>query len=295
MDGVELTDDQVRAARRAYYGAISFVDDQVARLLTVLRETGRLDEHGRHRHQRPRRDARRTRRLVQNVVLRRIGKGAAARLVARGGSRPAGSPRRCRPWTCCPPCRPRQRRPGRSGRWSGAGRPARRPEPAAAPVGQPDRDEAVGEYLAEGAIAPIVMIRRGRHKFIHSPADPDQLFDLAADPGEQVNLAGDPGSADLADAFRREVAARWDLAALDRDGAAKPAAQAGRPRGARHRPPDLLGLRARLRRRSPLYQERQGPRRPRTGSPVPAGGAQQALSTPLPQLADPASTCLTGK
>src|SRR5262249_33697049 len=55
--------------------------------------------------------------------------------------------------------------------------------------GSPDRDEVVAESLAEGAIAPIVMIRRGRHKFIHSPADPDQLFDLASDPDERLNLA----------------------------------------------------------------------------------------------------------
>ena len=61
------------------------------------------------------------------------------------------------------------------------------------------------------------MIRRGRYKFIHSPADPDQLFDLASDPHERVNLAGDPASAALAEEFRREVAARWDLAALDRE------------------------------------------------------------------------------
>ena len=47
----------------------------------------------------------------------------------------------------------------------------------------------IGEYLAEGAIAPIVMIRRGRHKFVHSPADPDQLYDLTADPDERVNLS----------------------------------------------------------------------------------------------------------
>ncbi len=60
------------------------------------------------------------------------------------------------------------------------------------------------------------MIRRGRHKFIHSPADPDQLFDLVSDPGELANLAGGPASAGLTGAFRREVAARWDLAALDR-------------------------------------------------------------------------------
>jgi choline-sulfatase len=75
----------------------------------------------------------------------------------------------------------------------------------------------VAEYLAEGAIAPIVMIRRGRHKFVHSPPDPDQLYDLASDPGERANLAGDPASAGLAGEFRREVAARWDLATLDRD------------------------------------------------------------------------------
>ena len=83
--------------------------------------------------------------------------------------------------------------------------------------GAPDRDEVAAEYLAEGAIAPMVMIRRGRHKFIHSPADPDQLFDLAADPHERANLAGDPGSAGLAGQFRREVAARWDLTTLDRE------------------------------------------------------------------------------
>ena len=33
------------------------------------------------------------------------------------------------------------------------------------------------------------MIRRGEFKFIHSPADPDQLFDLKRDPGERDNLA----------------------------------------------------------------------------------------------------------
>src|SRR5262252_3662157 len=43
MNGVEISDDHVRAARRAYYGAISYVDDHIARLIGVLRDTGRLD------------------------------------------------------------------------------------------------------------------------------------------------------------------------------------------------------------------------------------------------------------
>ena len=55
------------------------------------------------------------------------------------------------------------------------------------------------------------MIRRGDLKFVHCPADPDQLYDLAADPHERVNLAADPAWASTVDAFRAEVAARWDL------------------------------------------------------------------------------------
>jgi len=47
------------------------------------------------------------------------------------------------------------------------------------------------EYLAEGAIAPIVMIRQDRFKFIHSPVDPDQLFDLKNDPNELHNIANE--------------------------------------------------------------------------------------------------------
>jgi choline-sulfatase len=61
-----------------------------------------------------------------------------------------------------------------------------------------------------------VMIRRGEFKFIHSPADPDQLFDLSHDPGERDNLAGNPTYAALVVAFRAEVGKRWDLAELNR-------------------------------------------------------------------------------
>src|SRR5215475_2491177 len=43
MNGVEITEAHVRAARRAYYGAISYVDDQASRLIGILRDTGRLD------------------------------------------------------------------------------------------------------------------------------------------------------------------------------------------------------------------------------------------------------------
>ncbi len=44
-----------------------------------------------------------------------------------------------------------------------------------------------GQYMAEGSVAPIVMQRTGNLKYIHCPADPDQLYDLDADPDERAN------------------------------------------------------------------------------------------------------------
>ena len=80
--------------------------------------------------------------------------------------------------------------------------------------GAAGRDEVIGEYLAEGAIAPLVMIKRGPYKFVHSPVDPDQLYDLYEDPDEVQNLAPDARQAALVREFRGEMARRWDLPAL---------------------------------------------------------------------------------
>ncbi len=75
-------------------------------------------------------------------------------------------------------------------------------------------DEVIGEYLAEGVVAPMVMIRRGAEKFIHTPGDPDLLYDVASDPDEQTNLAETPAAAAQVAAYRAEVARRWDIGAL---------------------------------------------------------------------------------
>jgi choline-sulfatase len=74
---------------------------------------------------------------------------------------------------------------------------------------------AWGEYLAEGALAPIYMLRRGRWKFIHSPCDPDQLYDLETDPQELNNLARrDP---EIVGRFLDEVRLRFDIDKIHAD------------------------------------------------------------------------------
>jgi len=76
-------------------------------------------------------------------------------------------------------------------------------------------DEVIGEYMAEGSRETVVMIRRGRYKFIHAPQDPDLLFDVHADPRELNNLALAPQHRARVAEFREEVASRWDLPALN--------------------------------------------------------------------------------
>jgi choline-sulfatase len=207
MTPAAISPEQALLARRAYYGSVSYVDDQIGAIMSTLKST-RLDgntvvmviaDHGDMLGERGLwykmsffEPACRIPLIVHAPGLfnaRRVAGSASLldllpTLVEMGMGGAAGD-------FAVPP-------DGRS--------------LVGALQGAPLPDEVIGEYLAEGAIAPLVMIRRGPLKFIHSPVDPDQLFDLGADPDELVNLAAHPEVATRVTAFRDEVAARWRLA-----------------------------------------------------------------------------------
>ena len=209
MDAEPVTEAQALNARRAYFGAISYVDDNLGRLIQALRSGGLsedtivilLSDHGEMLGERGLWYKMNFFEGASRVplVIASPGRFAPARVTASvslidilptlvdfaGGDASAlGSSI-----------------DGRS-----LGRHL---------AGREGHDEAIGEYLAEGAIAPMVMIRRGALKFIHAPPDPDQLYDLRRDPGERDNLTGERGHAAEVAEFRAEAARRWDLAALD--------------------------------------------------------------------------------
>ena len=71
-----------------------------------------------------------------------------------------------------------------------------------------------GEMLGEGAVAPVLMIRRGRYKYIYSEGDPEQLYDVESDPCERINLADSSEFKDLCGSFYDEMKGRWDVDAL---------------------------------------------------------------------------------
>jgi choline-sulfatase len=209
--GLELqpvSEAQVRVARRAYYGAVSYVDDQIGVLLAGLADAGFADDtivllladHG---------DMLGERGLWYKMsffepacriplIVHAPGRFAARR-VAESASLVDILPTLCElaggdPESLATPLDGNSLAPQLAG---GAG-----------------RDEVIGEYLAEGAIAPLVMIKRGRYKFVHSPADPDQLYDLKDDPDERRNLASDLAHAPRVREFLAEVARRWDMPSL---------------------------------------------------------------------------------
>ena len=79
------------------------------------------------------------------------------------------------------------------------------------------------------------------------------------DPDERSNLAGDPASAGLVGQFRQEVAARWDLAALDRAVRLSQRRRRAVAAALGIGTPDPVGLRAGLWRRSALHPQPHGP------------------------------------
>jgi choline-sulfatase len=209
LDLQEPTEAQIRTARHAYYGAVSYFDEQAGAILDVLQQTGLaestivvvLADHGEM--------------LGERGLWYKMNFFEPACRVPLIVHAPGSfAPRRVREPVSLADILPTFAELAGGGRVPDYAAPIDGRSLLPHLTGAAARGEVVGEYLAEGAIAPIVMIRRGPHKFIHSPADPDQLFDIAADPDELSNLAHDPAFADLTAIFRQEVESRWDLSSL---------------------------------------------------------------------------------
>ena len=209
LDLLPVTDNQTRDARRAYYGAVSYVDDQIGVMLAALSDAGfaedtvvlLLADHG---------DMLGERGLWYKMnffepacripLIVHAPRRFAARRVPESASLVDILPTLC------------DLAGGDASAHYATALDGRSLVPQL--MGAAGTDEVIGEYLAEGAIAPLVMIKRGRYKFVHSPVDPDQLYDLQEDPHESRNLAGVSQHAGRLQEFRAETARRWDLLAM---------------------------------------------------------------------------------
>ena len=206
-----ITEEQVRNARHAYYGAISYVDDRIGELLQALEVTGQLEDtiivvtsdHG---------DMLGERGMWFKMTFFERACRVPLLLHAPGRFAPARRSHNVSLVDLLPTLldlaeveiEPATPLDGRS---------------LVPLIGNADAtwpDTVFGEYLAEASVAPMFMVRRGRYKYVACAVDPPQLYDLEADPNELENLAGKPGHAETEQGLEAAIGDTWDSETLFR-------------------------------------------------------------------------------
>jgi choline-sulfatase len=204
----DVTEDDVRRSRRAYFANVSYLDEKVGELVDSLRRTRMLDDttivfcadHG---------DMLGERGLWFKMNF--FEGSARVPLMIAGTGIPAGAHRApVSNLDLCPTlCELAGVPMGDITAWTDG--------ESLKPIvdGRARTSPVLMEYAAEGSCAPLVGIREGDWKYVRCALDPDQLFNLAQDPHELKNFAGDPAHAATVSEFRAAADARWDLARFD--------------------------------------------------------------------------------
>ena len=206
-----IGEEHVRAARRAYFGAISYLDEKIGELLATLETCGLAEntvvvftsDHG---------DM-----LGERGLWFKMNFFEPSARVPLIISAPDWEPRSVSEPTSLLDVLPTLIELA-GGSLADAATPLDGTSlaPLATGTAEPGRG-VLAEYAAEASLAPMVMVRAGPFKFIHSEPDPPLLFNLSNDSGERTNLADDPTLAPLVARFRAVIADRWDLDAFRAD------------------------------------------------------------------------------
>lgn len=222
----DYTEEQIRVARAAYYGLVTFMDEKLGHLVDALRETGQLEntvviytadhgelagDHGLWWKNSFYEQSARVPLIVswpgQIDGGLRLGGATSLVDVARTLLDIAGAPDPG-DWdgdSLLP--RLRAARAGTAGDVLSA-------TAAAAETGW--KDEAICEYYAHATNRPHRMLRSGRWKYNYYHGEAPELYDLHADPQEHHNLAGQPHTAATESALHRRLLAGWDPTVVER-------------------------------------------------------------------------------
>lgn len=210
LDESTISDRHIRRARHAYYGALAYVDDCFGKVLGTLEETGFAEntivfviaDHGEMLGER-------------DLWYKMNFFEQAARIPFIVHNPKRFAPRRVSESVSLVDVLPTLiELANGEDRKSQAAAPLDGNSLLPHLLGQPGTDGAVSEYLAEGALGPMLMLRRGEWKYIHSFSETPQLFNLRTDPHERVNLAVNENHQMLVQEFTDEIRLRWDLDAL---------------------------------------------------------------------------------
>lgn len=200
----------IRNALRAYYGMVTFVDEQVGLVLAALREAG-LESSTRVVYTSDHGD------MVGEKGLwwkSSMYEGAVAvPLIAAGPGIPAGA-RKSTTAMLVDMFPTIVEGVGAELSAADAGLPGRSLLQLA---NEPDHDRlAFSEYHAIFSSGAQFMLRDGRHKYVRYADYPPQLFDMLADPDETTDLAADPSAARVLTRMEAELRRICDPDEVDR-------------------------------------------------------------------------------
>lgn len=202
-----LPEDKIRDARRAYFGACSYIDDNIGKLLKTLEECGLAEDtlivfsgdHGDMLGERGLWYKMHWFEMAARVpLLVHAPKRFAAHRVSQSVSTLDLLPTLVE----------------LAGGQVDAGLELEGHSLLPHLKGEGGHDEVLGEYMAEGTISPLMMIRRGPWKFAYSEQDPLLLFNLDSDPQELHNLAESSEHKGILAGFLAEARERWDIPAI---------------------------------------------------------------------------------
>lgn len=183
--GKEIPEERIKAARRAYFAACSYVDDQIGKLMATLKNCGFADntivvfsgDHG---------DMLGERGLWYKMVWYEHSARVPMIIHAPGKYAPKRVKENVSTMDLLPTFVA----------MSGGSLVPDLPLDGVSLMPHldenstdPKSDTVFGEYMGEGTLAPTVMIRRGPWKFVYCPLDPPMLYNVEEDPQELNNLA----------------------------------------------------------------------------------------------------------
>jgi choline-sulfatase len=205
------TDERRRLAVASYFGLITFLDENIGRVIDALTRSGQASDtrviyasdHG---------DNLGSRGLWNKCVMYR--ESTAVPLVMSGPDVPRGAV--CRTHVNLVDVYPTVLDAfGLEPRAGEAALPGRSLLRTAVCPDNPERS-AFSEYHAVGATTGSFMLVRGTYKYHHYVGYRPELFDIDQDPEETLDLAGDPIYAAVIDAFETELRGMLDPEEVDR-------------------------------------------------------------------------------
>jgi len=200
----------VRRAIAAYFGLVSFLDDNIGKILRALDEAG-LAENTRVIYATDHGDNLGTRGLWGKSTM--YEESAGIPLIMAGPDVPAGK-------VCDTPVTLADGFPTAIHALGARLDSRDRDLPGVSLLdiarGMAPERTILSEYHAAGAITASYMIRHGRFKYIHYVGLAPMLFDLEADPHERRDLAGDPAHRETIAECERRLRTVVDPEAMDR-------------------------------------------------------------------------------